>query len=61
MSKQPATLAAALQLIAKDLPTLLSAQEVIAALQRERYLALIRQGFTEQQALELTAKVSLTI
>lgn len=58
MSNKDLSLGQALSALARDLPALLSAQEILAQLQRERYLALIKQGFTEQQALELAAKVS---
>lgn len=40
-----------------DLPGLLQYQGVIATLQRARFLALVKEGFTEVQALELSKDV----
>jgi len=43
--------------IKKDLPMMLEYQLVAAELARDKYTALINQGFTEAQALELTKTI----
>jgi hypothetical protein len=47
------TLAQAMKNLRNNLPALLDGVRLEAQIQRERFLALKREGFTDQQALEL--------
>jgi len=41
-----------------ELPAQLELQVAIAKLQRKRFLALMEEGFTEAQAIELSKKIT---
>lgn len=42
-----------LRQLQEQLPTILQAQKCVAQMTRARYLAMLEEGFTEEQALEL--------
>lgn len=50
------TLAQAVKKLRDNLPALLEMEQLHARLTRNKFLALVQQGFTEQQALELCKK-----
>lgn len=52
-SGDPSKLDAAVAEMRERLPGMIEYQRIIAKLQRETYLACIKEGFTDKQALEL--------
>lgn len=59
--KDKASLMGAVRLFKSNLPEMLQLQALIAEIQRERYLQLVKSGFSEEQALQLAEKASLSI
>ena len=60
-SKEKDELLAAFENIKRVLPEMFYMQKEIAKMQRARYVALVKEGFDNEQALELTAKMSMLI
>ena len=60
-SKEKDDLLAAFENIKRILPEMFYLQKEIAKMQRARYVALVREGFDNEQALELTARMSVLI
>ncbi len=60
-STEKDALIAAFENIRKIMPEMFYMQKDIAKMQRARYVALVREGFDNEQALELTSKMSMLI
>lgn len=43
----------------KNLTTFIEMQALVAELQRERFVQLVKRGFSEQQAIEIVSKMSM--